>query len=70
MPCAVTRRAGQSDLRLTQAIAAIRESFEELGVLLARHADGRHASTADVEGLDRRLPFAPQMRERDRKSVV
>jgi recombination protein RecT len=29
---------GQSDLHLTQAIAAIRESFEELGVLLARHA--------------------------------
>ena len=59
-----TRRAGQSDLRLTQAIAAIRESFEELGVLLARHADGRHASTADVEGLDRQLPFASQMHER------
>ncbi len=59
-----TRRPGQSDLRLTQAIAAIRESFEELGVLLARHADGRHASTADVEGLDRQLPFAAQMRER------
>ena len=58
-----TRRAGQSDLRLTQAIAAIRESFEELGVLLARHADGRHASTADVEGLDRQLPFALQMQE-------
>jgi recombination protein RecT len=59
-----TRRAGQSDLRLTQAIAAIRESFEELGVLLARHADGRHASTADVEGLDRQRPFAAQMLER------
>ena len=37
------RRPGQDDLRLTQAIAAIRESFEELGVLLARHADGRPA---------------------------
>ena len=36
-----TRRATQSDLHLTQAIAAIRESFEELGVLLAKHADGR-----------------------------
>ncbi len=59
-----TRRPGQSDLRLTQAIAAIRESFEELGVLLARHADGRHASTADVEGLDRKRPFAAQMHER------
>ena len=59
-----TRRPGQSDLRLTQAIAAIRESFEELGVLLARQADGRHASTADVEGLDRQQPFAAQMHER------
>jgi recombination protein RecT len=59
-----TRRPGQTDVRLTQAIAAIRESFEELGVLLARHADGRHASTADVEGLDRQRPFAQQMQER------
>src|SRR3954466_2642294 len=31
------RRASQPDQALTQAIAAIRESFEELGVLLARH---------------------------------
>jgi 8-oxo-dGTP pyrophosphatase MutT (NUDIX family) len=30
------RRPSQSDVHLTQAIAAIRESFEELGVLLAR----------------------------------
>ena len=56
-----TRRLGQSDLRLTQAIAAIRESFEELGVLLARHADGRHADSALVEGLDRHAPFAAQI---------
>ena len=55
-----TRRAGQSDERLTQAIAAIRESFEELGVLLARHADGRHATTEDVGRLDRKAPFAAQ----------
>lgn len=47
------RRATQSDLHLTQAIAAIRESFEELGVLLARHADGRHPDTADIATLDR-----------------
>ncbi len=59
-----TRRPGQTDVHLTQAIAAIRESFEELGVLLAHHADGRHASTADIEGLDRLAPFAGQMRER------
>ncbi|MFS2032735.1 MBL fold metallo-hydrolase [Polaromonas sp. CT11-55] len=59
-----TRRATQSDLHLTQAIAAIRESFEELGVLLARHADGSHASTADIAALDRKAPFAAQCRER------
>ena len=59
-----TRRATQSDLHLTQAIAAIRESFEELGVLLARHADGSHVSTQDIAALDRQAPFAAQCRER------
>ena len=55
-----TRRATQSELHLTQAIAAIRESFEELGVLLARHADGRYATTADIAALDRNAPFVAQ----------
>jgi recombination protein RecT len=59
-----TRRATQSDLHLTQAIAAIRESFEELGMLLARHADGSHATTADIASLDRKAPFARQCHER------
>ena len=53
-----TRRATQSDLHLTQAIAAIRESFEELGVLLARRPDGSHLGTADIAALDRKMPFA------------
>lgn len=55
-----SRRATQSDLHLTQAIAAIRESFEELGVLLARHADGRHPSTELIAALNRQAPFAAQ----------
>ena len=55
-----SRRSGQSDLHLTQAIAAIRESFEELGVLLARHADGRWADQSDIDALDRQGPFAAQ----------
>ena len=55
-----TRRASQSDLHLTQAIAAIRESFEELGILLARKADGSHANDADIANLDRQQPFAAQ----------
>ena len=41
-----SRRVAQSDERLTYAVAAIRESFEELGVLLARHADGSPVSAA------------------------
>lgn len=59
-----TRRATQDDKHVTQAVAAIRESFEELGVLLARHGDGRPADAADIAALDRRAPFAPQVRER------
>ncbi|NMM11492.1 MAG: MBL fold metallo-hydrolase [Polaromonas sp.] len=59
-----TRRAGQSDLHLTQAIAAIRESFEELGVLLAHHGHGGYATTADIAALDRKAPFAAQCKAR------
>jgi len=55
-----SRRTTQSELHLTQAIAAIRESFEELGVLLARHADGRHPDSALIAALDRQAPFAAQ----------
>jgi recombination protein RecT len=50
------RRPTQSDLHLTQAIAVIRESFEELGILLARHADGRWADNTDIATLDRQTP--------------
>jgi glyoxylase-like metal-dependent hydrolase (beta-lactamase superfamily II)/8-oxo-dGTP pyrophosphatase MutT (NUDIX family) len=48
-----THRPTQSGLQLTQAIAAIREGFEELGVLLARHADGRPVSAQDIASMDR-----------------
>lgn len=54
------RRATQSDLRLTQAIAAIRESFEELGILLAQRTDGTPATAEDIAALDRSGPFASQ----------
>ena len=57
---AAARRATQSDAHLTQAIAAIRESFEELGVLLARHADGRMADECDIAAIDRAAPFVAQ----------
>src|SRR5207253_8999271 len=39
---AAARRPTQDDTRLTQAIAAIRESFEELGIMIARTAVVRH----------------------------
>ena len=53
------RRRTQSYQLLTQAVAAIRESFEELGVLLATHPDGRMANMADIQGLDRLQALAP-----------
>jgi recombination protein RecT len=58
------RRPTQGDTLLTQAIAAIRESFEELGVLLAHHADGSPVTQADIAALDRHAPFAAQCRAR------
>ncbi|MDP4366108.1 hypothetical protein QR509_26050, partial [Escherichia coli] len=48
----------------TEALAALRESFEELGILLARHADGRWADAADIAALDRHAPFAAQVAAR------
>jgi glyoxylase-like metal-dependent hydrolase (beta-lactamase superfamily II)/8-oxo-dGTP pyrophosphatase MutT (NUDIX family) len=58
------RRPTQDDLRLTQAIAAIRESFEELGVVIARHANGEALAAADLAALDRKQPFVDQVRSR------
>ena len=61
---AADRRPAQGDLHLTQAIAAIRESFEELGVLLARHTDGPRkglmADAHDIAAINRHQPFAAQ----------
>jgi glyoxylase-like metal-dependent hydrolase (beta-lactamase superfamily II)/8-oxo-dGTP pyrophosphatase MutT (NUDIX family) len=47
------RRPTQGEVQLTQAVAAVRESFEELGVLLARHEDGRPISAEEVATMDR-----------------
>ena len=56
----LARRTAQTSEELTYAQAAIRESMEEMGVLLARHADGRWASQAEVAGIDRSQPLLPQ----------
>jgi glyoxylase-like metal-dependent hydrolase (beta-lactamase superfamily II)/8-oxo-dGTP pyrophosphatase MutT (NUDIX family) len=52
------RRPTQSDVHLTQAIAAIRESFEELGILLARRPNGQMANHDDIAAIDRKAPAA------------
>ncbi|MFA9286624.1 MBL fold metallo-hydrolase [Comamonas sp. SY3] len=56
----LARRTAQTTEELTYAQAAIRESMEEMGVLLARHADGRWASQAEVASIDRSQPLLPQ----------
>ena len=53
-------RPAQTADDLTYAQAAIRESMEELGVLLARHADGSWATQAEIAQIDRTQPLLPQ----------
>ncbi len=55
-----SHRPGQAGAALTQAIAAIRESFEELGIVLARRADGSWAHAGDIAAMDRKAPLAAQ----------
>ncbi len=66
-PIALRRRT-QSRVQLTHAIAAVRECFEELGVLLAEHADGRPVSASELALMDRStpadVPFAQQCAQR------
>jgi recombination protein RecT len=57
----VVHRTTQTVDNCTQALAAIRESFEELGVLLAHKADGAWCSQADIDALHRHAPFYEQM---------
>ena len=54
------RRPTQDDQRLTQAIAAIRESFEELGILLAKESDGKPVRSQTHSLLSRSENFAAQ----------
>jgi recombination protein RecT len=55
---------GAAPAQLTAALAALRESFEELGVLHARHADGRPLAAAELADIRRDRPLYPQLRER------
>lgn len=51
-------------LRVTQALAGLRETFEELGILLANDAAGRPVAPAEVAQLDRHAPLYEQCRAR------
>ncbi len=53
-------RPTQTGAHRAAAMAAIRESFEELGVLLAYRADGAWAQQADIDALDRSAAFFEQ----------
>jgi glyoxylase-like metal-dependent hydrolase (beta-lactamase superfamily II)/8-oxo-dGTP pyrophosphatase MutT (NUDIX family) len=55
---------GAATAQLTAALAALRESFEELGVLHARHADGRPLAADELAAIRRDRPLYPQLRER------
>lgn len=52
------------ETRITQALAGIRETFEELGILLAYDAQGLPVSAAQVAQFDRHAPLYEQCRER------
>ncbi|WP_407714275.1 MBL fold metallo-hydrolase [Comamonas testosteroni] len=50
--------------RITQALAGIRETFEELGILLAYDQAGRPVPAPEVEQLDRKASLYEQCRAR------
>lgn len=47
----------------TATVAALRETLEEMGVLLALRADGAPAAQAEVDALDRHAPLWPQLQQ-------
>jgi recombination protein RecT len=63
----IARRAGQTHACCTNALAAVRESFEELGILLAHRSDGSWCTQADIQALDRTAAFYPQMQAKQYK---
>lgn len=72
-------RPEMDDTMRTATVAALRETFEEMGVLLARRSDGTPVTQQAVNALDRQAPLWPQLRQAgmlldaeavDRKSVV
>ncbi len=64
------RRPNQDDALSARCVAAIRESFEELGILLAHRPDGRMADASDVAQLDRKTPLIDQCRASGHRLAV
>lgn len=60
-PQVVQSRADMDEATRTAAVAALRETLEEMGVLLAVDAQGAAASPAAVQGLDRSAALWPQL---------
>jgi recombination protein RecT len=56
-------RSTQSEVQTTWALAAIRESFEELGIVLARDSAGQWLSQTQIDALDRHGDFYTQMQQ-------
>lgn len=57
----VACRPFQTKQHVSWALAAIRESFEELGIVLGKQADGAWLTQEQVQGLDRHANFYAQM---------
>ena len=57
-------KPGMEGLQRAAVLAALRETFEELGVLLAARPDGTPVTAADLQGLDRGLALYPQLQSR------
>jgi recombination protein RecT len=61
----IAKRKPQSTQQVTWALAAIRESFEELGIVLARQSSGEWITQAQVAKLNRHANFYTQMLENE-----
>ena len=57
----VRMRSEMDDTMRAAAVAAVRETFEEMGVLLAVHADGSPITQGEVDALVRHAPLWPQL---------
>ncbi|MCK9516867.1 MAG: MBL fold metallo-hydrolase [Ottowia sp.] len=65
-----TTRDTQDAAQAQAAAAALRETFEELGILLARDASGNPVSAAQLAALDRGAPLAAQCQARGLRLAV